>query len=187
MDSETLLDDPRLSQSGKFGFVKEFEYPDPDSPGGFVNFVKQFQWPNQDDAVSGFLNLSGESVQVKSSYTSRITAANRKDCAFLSTLESQIKSDKNSAQAQLIGAKKAKDKKDIQDKLDGMDQALTEVRKAMDSAQCSAGSAGPDINKYLDDLKNVGGSKTTGYIIWGSVGLVALVSIVVIIKKLRKK
>lgn len=182
MDIDSMFpEDARLSQN-TLGFVKQFDYPNQDVSGGFVGFVKQFDYPNQ-DVDNGFLNLTAEGSAVKSSFTSRLNVTTRKDCAFLTNMEQQIKSEISTAQAMLIGTKKAADKKKIQSKIDGLNAALVETRKAQDIASCASG---PDISGFINNLSNEKSDKNVKIAIWGSVGLVAAVTLVVIIRKFYK-
>lgn len=183
MDIDSMFpEDARMSQN-TLGFVKQFEYPNQDVNGGFVGFVKQFDYPNQQDVNGQFLNLTAEGNAVKSNYTSRLTVASRKDCAFLANMEQQIKSDLNSAKAMLVAVKKAADKKKIQAQIDGLSAALVETRKAQDTAQCASGG---DISGLIENLSNQKEDKNVKIAIWGSVGLVAAVTIIIVIRKIYK-
>lgn len=183
MDLDTMFpEDARLSQQNNLGFVKQFDYPNQDVSGGFVGFVKQFDYPNQ-EVDNGFLNLTAEGNAAKSSYTSRLTVKTRKDCAFLANMEQQIKSEINTTQAMLVGTKKAADKRKIQAKIDGLKAALVETRKAQDSASCASGA---DISGLIENISNEKSDKNVKIAIWGSVGLVAAVTLVIIIRKFYK-
>lgn len=187
MDQDIFFNGEPSLQQETVGFVRQFEYPDPNGA-GFENFVEQFKWPNQ-NVSDAFVNASAAESNSYSGFTRDLNARNSKDCEYLTSLMGRIDTELSRLGAARIAAK-TKERKEIDENIAGVKRAKTQVESLISKNSCEKVLAQQQQEGLMKQIQQATGGKednTVRYMIFGGVALMVLITGIIVFRKLNAR